>query len=172
MENNVWMTDAEYGLVTSKVPIVCVDLVISRRGKRVSEDYWNNADILLIKRKTDYERGKWCLIGGRQRKGENLRYCIQRHASDLEIEVEPVYPFDPNFPAWVNDADQDRTKHPTALVYPVEITKGNPRQEGEEFDGINWFPVDSLPEIMGYDHTREVLKTIGQLRKFNAKLKH
>lgn len=162
MKNPNWMTSHEYALVTEKTPILCVDLVVLRRTQK-------SLETLLLIRKTGYEKGKWCIIGGRQIKGETLEEAITRQASDLGIEVKVVPPFDFNFPAYVNDKDQDRTKHPTCCVYPVVIKGGSLKGSGEEFSATKWFPVDDLPE-MAYDHRAEILKVVEQIKRFNAEL--
>ena len=161
MKEKTWMTDKEYGIVTGKSVVPCVDLVILRRQKGVLET-------LLLRRKTGYEKGKWCIIGGRQYKGEVAEETINRQAKDLNVKVQIIPPFEYNFPAWVNDnPNQDKTKHPCSMTYPVKIVSGELREEGEEYEGSRWFPVDEIPE-MAYDHRFQVLKTIEQLGKFDG----
>lgn len=156
---HVWMTDEEYQLVTEKTPIPTVDMVILRK----TNSGWKT---LLLKRKTGYEKGKWCIIGGRVWKGETLGEAIRRHSQDLGVEVSVISPFAPDFPAWINDNRlQDKTKHSITHVYPVLITKGKVRKEGEEYSGYAWFSPDQLPE-MAYDHRTEVEKALDQLKKF------
>ncbi len=164
MENNHhWMTEEEYKLVTEKTPIPTVDLVILRQSQN------KNLETLLIRRKTGYEKGKWCIIGGRQWKNETLMETIERQAADLEIKVEIMKPFDPNFPALVNDhPNQDETKQPTCIVYPVIITEGSVRDEGEEYKGYQWFPVNELPEEIAYDHRFEITQTLERVEKLKT----
>ena len=59
MDKNYWMNEGEYNLVTKKTPIPTIDLVVLRNG-------YNTLETLLLIRKTGYEAGKWCIIGGRQ----------------------------------------------------------------------------------------------------------
>lgn len=164
MSNSYWMTDKEYESVTSKTPIPCVDLVILRKseGKII--------EVLLLVRKTGYAKGKWCIIGGRQWKEEIVEETIHRQADDLGIKVKIIPPFESNFPAWVNDNPlQDKTKHPCTSTYPVKIISGNMREEGEEYKGYKWFPVDRLPDEMAYSgHRFQILRTLEQLKKFNG----
>lgn len=56
MDKKIWMTDEEYGIVTSKSIVPCIDLVILRKRKGVLET-------LLLRRKIGYEKDKWCIIG-------------------------------------------------------------------------------------------------------------
>ena len=159
MKEKIWMTDEEYGVVTGKSVVPCVDLVIFRKQKGVLET-------LLLRRKTGYGKGKWCIIGGRQYKGEIAEEIINRQASDLGVKVKVIPPFEPNFPAWINDdPSQDKTKHPTSMTYPVKIISGEVRKEGEEYFNYQWFSINNIPE-MAYGHRFHVLKTIEQLKKF------
>lgn len=164
MDNNLsWMTDEEYKLVTQKTPIPTVDMVVLRKNKNILET-------LLLIRKTGYEKGKWCIIGGRIFKGETLQEAINRHVSDLEVQVSIIPPFSPDFPTWVDsNPDQDKTKHSITHVYPVTIIRGNVREEGEEYSGFKWFPADQLPK-MAYGHKQEVLTTIERMNNFGVKL--
>ena len=100
------MTSEEYRIVTSKSVVPCVDLVILRK---LEEEV---LETLLLRRKPGYEKGKWCIIGGRQYKGEVLEETINRQAGDLGVTIRIITPFEYNFPAWTNDnPEQDKTKH-------------------------------------------------------------
>ena len=162
VDEHTWMSEEEYQLVTGKSVIPCVDLVILRK------DIKGDIGILLLIRKTGYGTGGWCLIGGRQWKGETAEETIDRQARDVGIKVETIPPFQPNFPAWINDdPNQDKTKHPCSMTYPVKIISGQVRDEGEEYKGWKWFSVKEIPK-MNYGHRFQVLKTLEQLKKFNA----
>ena len=159
-KQDYWMTQKEYQLVTQKTPIPTADLLILRKTKKLQ--------VLLLVRKTGYEKGKWCLIGGRQWKNENLGETINRQAKQLGVKVKILRPFSPNFPCWIDDKpSQDMTKHSCTHIYPVKIVSGNPRKEGEEFSGIKWFDPNSLPK-MAYDQRNEILNSIKQLKKFKV----
>lgn len=153
----MWMSDEEYAFVTGKTPIPCVDLVILR-------NHDNRTEVLLLTRKTGQYSGAWCIIGGRVRLGETIKQAIDRHAADLGVTVAIIKPFEVDFPALLNgNFKDDRTKHYIVSVYPVEITKGVMRREGEEYTGSGWFDVNNLPQKMAYDHKEEILKTINRL---------
>lgn len=158
------MSDEEYKLVVSKTPIPTVDLVILRREK-------NKAEVLLLVRETGYQKGNWCLIGGRQRIGETLSDTIKRQAKELNIEVEIIAPFTSNFPLWVNDKlGQDKTKQSLTHIYPVKIKSGKVRREGKEYSGFRWFTLEKIPKIV-FDQNFEVTKTIEQLKKISKNFK-
>jgi ADP-ribose pyrophosphatase YjhB (NUDIX family) len=163
MDENIWMSEEEYKLVTGKSVIPCIDLVILRKNSSAE------LEVLLLVRKTGYGKGKWCIIGGRQWKREMARESIDRQAKDLDIKVKVISPFEPGFPASIHDdPNQDITKHPCSMVYPVKIISGKVREEGEEYKGYKWFPINKLPSGIAYHHEHEILKAIEQLKKFNA----
>lgn len=158
-KSSFWMSKIEYELVTNKTPIPTVNLVIIRKRDNISE-------ILLLKRKTGYAKGRWCIIGGRVWKGENLKKAIQRHALDLGVKVKIIPPFNPNFPSFIDDRNnQDKTKHPLSKIYPAEIESGEVRVEGEEYKGFKWFPIDKLPQI-AYGQKLQIQKTLERLKKY------
>lgn len=162
-KKNTWLSEEEYKLVTDKTPIPTVDLVILRNSKKGWE-------VLLLVRKTGYAKGKWCIIGGRIWKNEKIRDAIKRQADDLGVQVKIIPPFNENFPVMVNDDSKlDLTKHPISSVYPVKIVGGMIREEGEEYKGFRWFPVNKLPPL-AYDHKNEIVSAIKRLKDFKVKI--
>lgn len=156
-KKSFWMSDDEYELVTQKTPMPTVNLVILRKTK-------NSWELLLLIRKTGYAKGDWCMIGGRVWKGETLQAAIQRQANDLAVKVKILSPFNPNFPSFIDDRNnQDETKHPISLIYPAEIISGQVREEGEEYKGFKWFPINKLPKI-AYGQKLQIKKTIERLK--------
>lgn len=154
--DSYWMSEDEYKFVTDHTPIPTVNLVILRGNKK-------DLEVLLLVRKTGYAKGKWCMIGGRVRISESLEKAIERHAEDLGVKVKIVSPFGPNYPAFIDDRNtQDETKQPISLIYPVKIISGKVREEGEEYKGYKWFPVDKLPKI-AYGQKLQIKKTIEKL---------
>lgn len=151
-----WLSDQEYQLVTKKTPIPTVNLVIIRQEI-------NTWEILLVIRKTGYAKGNWCIIGGRVRIQETLAEAIERHAKDLNVKVKIISPFEPNFPAFIDDRNiQDETKHPISMIYPAKIVSGKLRDEGIEYKGYEWFPIDKLPKI-AYGQKLQIKKAIEKL---------
>ena len=154
-----WMSEEEYRFVTSKTPIPTVDLVVLREGQKGWE-------VLLLVRKTGYGKGMWCIISGRILKNEAISDAMKRQADDLGVKVKIIPPFDYNFPALLNDhLKQDKTKHSICSVYPVKIAEGNLKEEGEEYKGFKWFPVNELPNL-AFDHEFEIVKIVKRLEKY------
>lgn len=163
MENSSWMSEEEYKLVTEKSVVPCNDLIVLRGGEK-----W---EVALFIRKTGYEKGKWCVIGGRQWKGEIAAEAIKRQSEEMGIVVEVIPPFEPNFPVWIHDdPGQDKTKHASGSVYPVRIISGEIKQADKEYSEFKWFSIDELPpdDSWAYHHKFEVKKAIEQLRRFGV----
>lgn len=163
MKKISWMSDKDYRLVTERSVVPCNDLVVLR-----GEEKW---EVALFIRKTGYEKGKWCVIGGRQWKGETAAEAIKRQAAEMGVVVEVISPFEPNFPAWIHDdPKQDKTKHSSGSVYPIRIVSGQLMAEGKEYSEFCWLSIDSLPNKnqWAYHHKFEVEKTIAQLRRFGV----
>jgi len=154
---NPWLNEQEYQCVIKRTPIPTVNLVIIRQNS-------NGWEILLLVRKTGYAKGSWCMIGGRVRIGESLKQAIARHAKDLNVKVEIIDPFKSNFPVFIDDRNtQDETKHPISMIYPVKIVSGKVRDEGAEYKGYKWFPIDKLPKI-AYGQKLQIKKTMEKLK--------
>ncbi len=128
----------------------------------------NNWETLLLIRKTGYAKGQWCIIGGRVYIGESLNQAIDRQAEDLKVKVKIIPPFDSNFPSFIDDQkNQDKTKSPLSLVYPVEIKSGEVREEGEEYKCYEWFSINNLPKI-AYGQKLQIRKSVEQLKLFGG----
>jgi colanic acid biosynthesis protein WcaH len=71
-----WITDEEYNSIFSRVPRICVDLVIV-----------TNEGFLLGMRTIPPDPNTWHLIGGRVRMEETVSHAIRRIAKD-EVRIE------------------------------------------------------------------------------------
>ena len=142
-----------FELVQRSVPIICVDLVVLR--KVVQQGY----EALLIKRKIYPERGTWCLIGGRVLKNETILGAIRRQAlRELGVRVKILPPWSSSRPILVSEALRaDPQKHYVSLLYPVVITGGTIRDDGPEFDAVQWCTEKTIPRTMGFIHKKQLL---------------
>lgn len=69
----------EYLNIISKMPFICVDLVIVHQGK-----------YLLVKRKNPPAQNLWWFVGGRLLKGEKLTEAVVRKAEEeVGLKVTP-----------------------------------------------------------------------------------
>lgn len=74
------LTDKEYNSIYSKVPRVCIDLVIKSGG-----------GVLLTKRTTPPYKGKWNFPGGRIRFRENFKKAANRIAKrEIGVSVKLI----------------------------------------------------------------------------------
>ena len=140
---NQWMSAADYDLIRSKVPVLCVDVLLSPAG--------DPQKVGLIKRATP-DGDKWWLVGGRVLRNEPLLTAVGRHvaatlgpalrldrstlvmADVIEYFTEPgIGPF------------RDPRKHSVALTYACECT-GDPEPLGEALE-FGWFEVGELPGV-------------------------
>lgn len=139
------LSNSLFQTIQKSIPIACVDLIILRRNKGVTET-------LLVKRKLYPEEGKWCLIGGRILKGEYVKDTVKRQAfKELGISVNILAPWSEIMPlSTFSDPSSDKQKHFVVLVYPVVITKGKLKKEGPEFSETKWFEINKLPKIIGF----------------------
>ncbi len=72
------VTDKEYKYIFSKVPRLCVDIIL--KGK---------AGVLLVNRSVAPEPNKWHIIGGTVHRGEKLEQSVKRiDREELGIKVD------------------------------------------------------------------------------------
>jgi ADP-ribose pyrophosphatase YjhB (NUDIX family) len=138
-----WLSPEDYSFVSEHVPILCVDVLLSPRGR------WSAVG--LIRRATHDGGDGWCLVGGRVLRDERLHAAVGRHvASTLgpEVRLDPAtlqlravaeYFTEPN-PGELHDP----RKHAVALTYTA-VCEGTPCPLGEASD-FRWFDIDALPD--------------------------
>lgn len=138
--------------IQRSIPIACIDLIVLRKNNQ------GMIETLLIKRRIYPEIGKWCLIGGRIIKGEQIEDTIYRQAKiELGIEVEILSPWNKGNPVIVlSDPVSDIQKHFIVLVYAVTIKKGKVRGSGPESSEMKWFLLDKIPKKLGFAHKEEL----------------
>ena len=157
--------DKTFNEIKESVPLYSVDLVVVK-------DLETDPQVLLIKRKIPPGVGKWALVGGRVLKGERLKEAIDRQAKiELGVSVEVIPPFNANQSvATFDNPDVVSGMHPIIGVYPVEIVGGQIKKSGPESEEIRWFPLDQIPDDMGFDHREEVFIALYSLYK-NGRLR-
>lgn len=155
-----FLSNRVFNLMQASVPIVCIDLVILRRGPS------SKTEILLIKRSLKTEIGKWCNIGGRVIKNERLAATIKRQAKkELGVSVAILPPWRPNCPLCVmDDPKADPQKHSITLVYPVTIKSGELKNCGPEFNDVRWFNAKKLPRPIGFNHRQELKAVLKEIK--------
>jgi len=142
---NRWLPDEDYKFIQARVPILCVDVLLSpARDLR---------QVGLIRRAAP-DGDAWCLIGGRVLRDERLADAVDRHVaatvgtgvhvdrSTLEFGAVIEYPTAPG-----PDGLYDPRKHAVSITYAAscECTR-EPEALGEAFE-FAWFKIDQLSEV-------------------------
>lgn len=160
-----WMPDADYEFIQARVPILCVDVLLSPND--------DPRQVALIRRAAP-DGDAWCLIGGRVLRNEPLAAAVERHvAATLGGRVH-VDPSTLEFGAVIEYFTErgagdfyDPRKHAVAVTYAAacECT-GQPQALGEASE-FGWFSIDQLTELnFGFgqgEAVARVLKNLGRV---------
>ncbi|MCK4714474.1 MAG: NUDIX hydrolase [Candidatus Aenigmarchaeota archaeon] len=129
--------------------ITTVDPVITRGGK-----------VLLQKRSFGVFRGFWVLPGGRVGKDEDTwKACAREAREETGLDVSIV-----RMVGFYDDPDRDPEKSAVSMAFLCRPVSGKLTKSSEALE-IKWFPIDRLPEKIGFDHAkiisdaRRLLKT-------------
>ena len=117
--------------------------------------------VLLVRRPTEPDAGRWAPPGGWVRAGEGLEEAARRH---LQVKtglyptyLEQLYTF--------GRPDRDPREHRIAVAYYalVPAHSGLPEVSGGAREA-QWFPVDKLPSPLAFDNDRIVQYALWRLR--------
>jgi ADP-ribose pyrophosphatase YjhB (NUDIX family) len=161
-----WIPEEEYELIRARVPILCVDVLLS------PDD--DPRQVALIRRATYDGRDGWCLIGGAVLRNEHLVEAVERHVrstlgngvrvdrSTLELGTVIEY-----FTERRAGEFYDPRKHAVALTYSASCECiGEPEVLGEAIE-FGWFKLDQLAEVnFGFgqgDAVARVLQKLGRI---------
>jgi ADP-ribose pyrophosphatase YjhB (NUDIX family) len=157
-----WIPEDEYRAITSRVPILCVDVMPVTQVPSPA--------IGLILRET-YAGGRgWCLVGGAVLHNEPLSEAIHRHVSSTlggEASVRSSTLQFVDIVEYFSKPDigefYDPRKHAVALTYCAEL-EGPVVPEGEAME-FRWFPIGQLPdgELFGFGQDRVVERLLRRL---------
>jgi len=124
---------------------VAVDAVIIR-----------DKNILLQKRAVEPEKNKWALPGGHIDWDESAEAAVRR-------EVQEEVGLDVTGAKLIGvQSNTQRLRQIIAITFLVEAN-GEPRAESET-SAVRWFPLDSLPENLAFDHNEIINKAVKQSR--------
>ncbi|MGB5435690.1 MAG: NUDIX domain-containing protein [Maribacter sp.] len=116
--------------------------------------------ILLIKREFEPEKGSWSLIGGFQKKDENLDQAairILHHLTGLhDIYMDQLYAF--------SKVDRDPKERTISVAYYALIDIATHDSELIRLDSAHWFNLKDVPPLI-FDHDLMVKKAIARLRR-------
>jgi ADP-ribose pyrophosphatase YjhB (NUDIX family) len=163
-----WLSAADWKLIQTSIPVVCVDVLPVRFSPSPQED---PRAVGLILRKTTQGR-KWCLIGGRLLYGELLSEAIRRQVREalgrrVEIYIrpgqQPLY-IAQYSPSGRKPFAQDGRQHSVGLTYTLEL-QGTPTPSGEAIL-FKWFETTKLPRRKQFGFSQDmVLRTCLRLLK-------
>ena len=116
--------------------------------------------ILLIKREFEPEKGSWSLIGGFQKKDENLDQAairILHHLTGLhDIYMDQLYAF--------SKVDRDPKERTISVAYYALIDIATHDSDLIRLDSAHWFNLKNVPPLI-FDHDLMVQKAIARLRR-------
>jgi ADP-ribose pyrophosphatase YjhB (NUDIX family) len=161
-----WMPAEDYEFIQARVPILCVDVLLS-------PDH-DPRQVGLVRRATYSGNYGWCLVGGRVLRNEHLSAAVERHVaatlgtavhvdgSTLELGAVIEYFTEPGIGDFY-----DPRKHAVSLTYAASCTcTGEPEAMGEALE-FRWFDIDRLSGVnFGFGHgdvAARVLKKAGRI---------
>ncbi len=115
---------------------VAADILIARDG-----------EVVLIRRGVEPFKGVWCLPGGHVEEGEQVREAAVREAREetgLDIKVDDIL--------GVYDAPGRDPRGPVISIVYVASPVGGDLDAATDADDARWFPLDDLPDELGFDH--------------------
>ena len=115
--------------------------------------------ILLIVRKNDPFKGFWALPGGYVNEGEASEDASRREASE---EVGIDLPGMPTLIGIFDSPGRDPRGWTVAAAYRWYLPSfmADLIKAGDDAADVRWFPVDSLPENLAFDHLKIIQKAI------------
>lgn len=139
-----WISNEDYVFIFSKVPRVCVDVVIK-----------NKEGILLTLRSIDPYKGNWHLPGGMVYKSESFHDAAKRIVkSEVGLDVSSVKIIDTV--EILNEERPDHVQHIISMICEAEVQNGELRGDFQSSE-LKYFM--ELPENIIPIH-REVLDKV------------
>lgn len=125
-------------------PAVAVDTAVFRRRAGALE-------VLLIQRRNEPFKGRWCLPGGfldEDEAAEDAALRELREETGLRLSaLEQVHAF--------SEPDRDPRGHVVSITHAAVISGARAVRSGSDAVGVGWFDVKRLP-LLGFDHGRAI----------------
>ena len=116
-------------------------------------------DVLLIRRGTEPERGKYALPGGYMDRDETAEEaCVREVREETGLDVRVIA-----FLAYYDRPERDPRRQNVALAFLTEPMGGELRA-GDDADDAGWFALDRLPAL-AFDHARILADARAFLRR-------
>jgi 8-oxo-dGTP diphosphatase len=121
--------------------------------------------VLLSERGINPYRGDWDIPGGFLEAGEDPADGVRREVrEETGLEVELEGPFAVLVDRYPYGKEVDFTLN---VYYIARIVAGDPHP-ADDVASLQWFPIDSPPERIAFDHCRELLEQLRRSRKASA----
>lgn len=119
------------------------------------------AKLLLVNRKYEPFKGKWCLPGGFVDIDEELDDAAARELAEetalVEVRLEQIHAFG-------NVGRDPRGRVITVTFMGIVTKEQNKLKAGDDAAEARWFDIEKLPEDMAFDHNEVVRFAIGKLK--------
>lgn len=125
-------------------PAVAADIAVFRRRDGALE-------VLLIQRRNEPFKGRWCLPGGFLDRDEAADAAARRELREetgLRLaKLEQVHAF--------SEPGRDPRGHVISITHAALLRGKSAARSGSDAAGVGWFDVDRLPPL-GFDHERAI----------------
>ncbi|MEK7680923.1 MAG: NUDIX domain-containing protein [Patescibacteria group bacterium] len=132
---NKWLTEKDYNFIYTRVPRVCVDLVIkNRRG------------VLLTFREIEPFKNQWHMPGGRVKWRETIIKAVQRIAREetgLEVELVKLL----GFMEFLREMQKGERRHTVSMVFLARPNDFNSSgcDQAHRLNFFNKLPKKTIP---------------------------
>ncbi len=113
--------------------------------------------VLLVKRAVEPFKGYWDIPGGFLEPGEHpADGAVREMREETGLVVEPV-----ELVGMFMDVYGPEELPTLNLCYSAKVVSGTP-QAGSDAAGMDWFPVDGLPDRIAFNWERDALRLLGE----------
>jgi len=102
---------------------------------------YKDGKFLLVKRRFDPFKGRWCLPGGHIDENEIAKYAVKR-----EVKEETNLEFEPVFFNYYDEIIRAEIWHAVVLAFYGKF-KGEEKTASEDVDDIKWFTMDEIKKL-------------------------